>query len=55
VEARDLPWRTALLVGCVEAVRDRSLDAILDVVVATMANPAGADDWTVLGLRWTGS
>jgi Stage II sporulation protein E (SpoIIE) len=57
VEARDrsLEDGTALLVSCVEGVRDRPLDVILDAVVATMVNPAGADDWTFLGLRWTGS
>ena len=30
------------------------LDVILDAVVATMVDPAGADDWTVLGLRLDG-
>jgi Stage II sporulation protein E (SpoIIE) len=57
VEARDrsLEDGTALLVSCVEGVRDRPLYVILDAVVATMVNPAGADDWTVLGLRWMGS
>ena len=57
VEARDrsLEDGTALLVGCVQGVRDRPLEVILDAVVTTMVDPPSADDWTVLGLRWTGS
>jgi Stage II sporulation protein E (SpoIIE)/GAF domain len=57
VETRDrsLDDGLAELVACLAGVRDRPLDLILDTVVSTMVDPAGTDDWTVLGLRWTGS
>jgi Stage II sporulation protein E (SpoIIE)/PAS fold/GAF domain len=57
VETRDRPLDDGLaeLVACLEGVRDRPLDLILDTAVSTMVDPAGTDDWTVLGLRWTGS
>jgi hypothetical protein len=57
VETRDrsLDDGLAALVACLEDVRDQPLEVILDTVVATMVDPAGTDDWTVLGLRWTGS
>ena len=57
VETRDrsLDDGLAALVACLEDVRDRPLEVILDTIVGTIVDPAGTDDWTVLGLRWTGS
>jgi hypothetical protein len=57
VETRDrsLDDGLAALVACLEDVRDRPLEVILDSIVGTIVDPAGTDDWTVLGLRWTGS
>jgi hypothetical protein len=52
---RSLDDGLAALVACLEGVRDRPLDLILDSVVASLVDPVGTDDWTVLGLRWTGS
>jgi Stage II sporulation protein E (SpoIIE)/PAS fold/GAF domain len=52
---RSLDEGLTALVTCLEGVRDRPLDVILDTVVTAMVDPAGTDDWTVLGLRWTGS
>ncbi|HEX2362227.1 MAG TPA: SpoIIE family protein phosphatase [Jiangellaceae bacterium] len=52
---RSLDEGLAMLLSCLDGVRDQPLEIILDTVVATMVDAAGADDWTVLGLRWTGS
>ena len=56
VENRDRPIEEGLaaLVACLDAVRNEPLDVMLDRVVEQMSDPDGADDVTILGLRWTG-
>jgi hypothetical protein len=46
VETRDrsLDDGLAALIACLEGVRDRPLEMILDTVVTTIVDPGGSDD-----------